>query len=236
MIDITEEATALHLDQRFAFLPKIGASLITYNRIEYPSAWMEKCQADLDRALHELHATTERINLRLGSKPNWFLDAVYKRTKKGILYARYYLLEDGLHPSRQTAERMIISIRKDIWTNHMVLYLSISCWSLVRNIVMDSSGLTIILSTHQILLLIYKLYFGWIAFMPNLMIFAYLVLCRHLVRIEESQHRFLWVGSSAPFRSVAAFKPERYLSESDAKHMYLVQPHILTTFMVILLQ
>lgn len=111
MIDISEEAKALSIDQRLVFLPEIRASLITYNRIVHPSDWMEKCQADLDHALHNLHESIRLINLGLGSRPNWFIDSVYKRTKKGKFYARYHLLEDGLHPSWLTAEKMIISIR-----------------------------------------------------------------------------------------------------------------------------
>lgn len=199
MIDISEEVKALGLIGKVAFLPEVGAALSIYNRVAQPTEWMVKYQDDLDRALPDLHNSTRHINSNIGSAPNWFLDTVYKRTKKGMWYARYNLLEDGLHPSRRTAERMIIAIRKDIEYNHLVLcifiFLYIPCLNVHSGLVMDSSGLTTCF------------HFLGVMYLHILFLFSPFDIastwCRHLTFFTCIREVCLWVGSSAPYHCLS---------------------------------
>lgn len=113
LINISDEIRDLNLRGKLAFLPEIGASLLTYNRVLEPKLWMENVQQELDIHLPTLHRSYKVINKNIGTRTNWFLDSIYKRTRSGMMYPRYHLLADGLHPDASISERMVNCILKD---------------------------------------------------------------------------------------------------------------------------
>lgn len=101
----------------------------------------------------------------MGTRSNWWLDVIYKRTKQGQLYPRYQLLSDGLHPSYELSGKLAMKLIRDILDRNdanlvlmsLRIFLSIPliaavlCTYLLSNIIVDSSVpmviVTVILDT-----------------------------------------------------------------------------------------
>lgn len=113
-IDIYEDAVLHQLKGKVVLIPEMGADLIRYNQIDVPLEWMTTYQKDLDANLPLIHATTKDLNKAMGVKTPWTLDVLYKTTKSGVRYPKYSVLQDGLHPSMNTAERITRQILKDM--------------------------------------------------------------------------------------------------------------------------
>lgn len=117
---------------------------------------------------------------------------------------RYQLLEDGFHPSRLTAEKMIFSIRKDIWTNHLVLLIIVLHWNLLNYIVMGSSALALLILVFHFIS--HKFVapettsYGSGQDITKLIISTYSLRCCHLSFSGDQHHSRGWVGSSAPYQ------------------------------------
>lgn len=155
LIDISVKVRELKLDGMVTILPEIGADLLVYNRTEIVLPWMNDCQQQLDHLLPSVHNATRRVNESMGTRSTWYLDSIYKRTKKGVLYPRYSLLEDGLHPADSTALKMVACIAKDIRTlsNYSMVTLHI-----ILQIILPWPGLYFVMVTYILFLIVYVLH------------------------------------------------------------------------------
>lgn len=116
--NICEEAVKLCFYGKLAFFQEIGCDLLKYNRVTHPRKWMLDQQADLDEWLPLLHREVKDINYKLGVRTPWILDSIYRHTNGRRFYPRYYMMHDGLHPTRDVACKIAEQVIKDVSEAH----------------------------------------------------------------------------------------------------------------------